>query len=167
MSLIGEGFGVAERAGSAAPPARADGLIDPVTVGGMAPSAVARDSSVVCAAHDLVELLVELFLIEQLPAGGAVDLGAQFGDAVLVGVLHLRLARDQPGQNVVAEEQIVAVAADRRSQHGRRAITTIQNARGPNRACLPAWKRCHRPVTRCGGCRMGRHGRRAEQHCRR
>ncbi len=56
--------------------------------------------------HDLVEFLVELFLIEQLAAGGAIDLGAQFRDSVFVGVLHLRLAGDQPGQNVVAEREI-------------------------------------------------------------
>jgi len=47
-----------------------------------------------------------LFLIEQLPAGGAIDPGAQFGDAVFVGVLHLGLARDQPGQNIVAKREI-------------------------------------------------------------
>ncbi len=58
------------------------------------------------ALHDLVELLVELFLVEQLPAGGAVYLGTQFGDAVFIGVLHLGLAGDQPGQNVVAKGKI-------------------------------------------------------------
>ncbi len=105
MSLIGEGFGVAELAGSAAPPARADGLIDPV-ISGMAPSALARDFKRGLAAHDLVELLIELFLIKQLTARGTVDPGPQFGDAVLIGVLHLRLARDQPGQNVVAKGKI-------------------------------------------------------------
>ncbi len=56
--------------------------------------------------HDLIEFLVELFLVEQLPAGGAIDLGAQFRDSVLIGVLHLRLPRDQPGQDVVAEREI-------------------------------------------------------------
>ena len=39
-------------------------------------------------AHDLLELLLELLLVEQLPAGDAVDLSAKFGDAVLVGELH-------------------------------------------------------------------------------
>ena len=67
---------------------------------------MARDSSAGLPPHDLVELLVELFLVEQLPAGGAIDLGAQFGDAVLIGVLHLGLTRDQPGQDVVAEREI-------------------------------------------------------------
>ena len=57
-------------------------------------------------AHDLVELLVELFLIEQLAAGGTVDLRAQFGDAVLIGVLHLGLTGDQPRQDVVAKREI-------------------------------------------------------------
>ncbi len=35
-----------------------------------------------------------------------VHLGTQFGDAVFVGVLHFRLARDQPGENVVTESKI-------------------------------------------------------------
>ena len=48
VSLIGEGFGVPEEAASVAAAPRDGGLIDPVTeVSGMAPSAVARDSSVV------------------------------------------------------------------------------------------------------------------------
>ena len=46
--------------------------------------------------QQLLELLLELLLVEQLPAGDAVDLRAQFGDAVLVGELHFRLAADQP-----------------------------------------------------------------------
>ena len=58
------------------------------------------------AAHDLLELLVELFLIEQLAAGGAIDPGAEFGNAVFVGVLHLGLARNQPRENVVAKGEI-------------------------------------------------------------
>jgi hypothetical protein len=41
-----------------------------------------------------------------LPARGAVDLGPQFGDAVFIGVLHLGLAGDQPGQDVVAKREI-------------------------------------------------------------
>ncbi len=59
-------------------------------------------------AHDLFELLLELLLIEQLARGDAVDLGAQFGDAVLVGELHLGLAGDQPLQHVVVEGEIGA-----------------------------------------------------------
>ena len=47
VSLIGEGFGVPEAGVSAAAP-RAGGRIDPVAaLSGMAPSAVARDSSAV------------------------------------------------------------------------------------------------------------------------
>ena len=90
------------------------------------------------APHDLVELLVELFLVEHLPAGGAVDLGAQLGDAILIGVLHLGLARDQPRQHVVAESKI----GRGRSRPHPEPVTvpiTIQNATGPNRTCLPAW----------------------------
>src|SRR5262249_26954700 len=56
--------------------------------------------------HDLVEFLVELFLVEQLPAGGAIDARAQLRDAVLIGVLHLGLARDQAGEDIVAERKI-------------------------------------------------------------
>ena len=58
------------------------------------------------ATHDLFEFLIELFLIQQLAAGGAVHFRAQFRDAVFVGVLHFRLACDQPGENVVAEREI-------------------------------------------------------------
>ncbi len=48
VSLIGEGLGVAEEVASVAAAPRDGGLIDPVTAAsGMAPSAVARDSSVV------------------------------------------------------------------------------------------------------------------------
>ena len=78
-----------------------------MTVGSGRPfSAEARDSSVGLPAQDLVELLLELLLVEQLAARHAVDLGAQLGDAVLVAELHLGLARDQPGQHVVAEGEI-------------------------------------------------------------
>ena len=58
------------------------------------------------AAGQIVELLLKLFLVEQLPAGGAVDLGAQFGDAVFVGELLVGLMRDQGAQHVVAEGEI-------------------------------------------------------------
>ena len=44
--------------------------------------------------HQLIEFLLELLLIEQLAAGGAIDLSTQFGDAVLIAELLLRLARD-------------------------------------------------------------------------
>ena len=86
---------------------RAGGRIEPVTpsVGNGAERGGARFQRGL-AAHDLVELLVELFLIEQLAAGGAVDLGAQFGDAIFIGVLHLRLTGDQAGQHVVAKGEI-------------------------------------------------------------
>ena len=57
-------------------------------------------------AHDLFELSVELLLIKQLAAGGAIDPRAQFGNAVLVGVLHIGLARDEPCQHVVAEGEV-------------------------------------------------------------
>ncbi len=57
-------------------------------------------------AQDLIELALVLLLIKELAAGDPVDLGAQFGNAILVGELHLGLARDQPGQHVVAEGKV-------------------------------------------------------------
>jgi len=47
-----------------------------------------------------------LLLVEQLAAGGAVDFGAQFRDAIFIGVLHLGLARDQARQHIVAKGEI-------------------------------------------------------------
>src|SRR5579871_746868 len=46
-------------------------------------------------AQQFVEPTFELFLVEQLAAGGAVDLLAQLGDAILVGILLRALARDE------------------------------------------------------------------------
>ena len=101
---------------------RGGALIDPVTptVRNGAERGGARFQRGL-APHDLVELLVELFLIEQLAAGGAVDLGAQFGDAVFIGVLHLRLAGDQAGQNVVAKREIGRGRRRPHAEHGHRA----------------------------------------------
>ena len=120
VSLIGEGFGVPAGASAAAP--RPGGRIEPVTdASGMAPSAVARDSSAVWPPHDLVELLVELLLVQQLAAGGAVDPRAQFGDAILIGVLHLGLTGDQPRQHVVAKREIGGGGRRPHAEHGDRA----------------------------------------------
>ena len=86
-----------DRCGLAAGARRARGRLDRARrrrIGNAAQGARARFQRRL-AAHQFVELLLELLLIEQLAAGGAVDLGAQFGDAVLVGVLLRRLARDQ------------------------------------------------------------------------
>ena len=47
-----------------------------------------------------------MFLVEQLAAGGAIDLGAQFGNPVFIGVLHVGLAGDQAGEDVVAKREI-------------------------------------------------------------
>ena len=58
------------------------------------------------AAGKLLELSLELLLVEQLPAGGAIDLRAQFGEAVFVGELLLGLTRDEPSEHVVAEREI-------------------------------------------------------------
>ncbi len=67
--------------------------------------------------HDLFELLVELFLIKQLAAGRAIDLGAKLRDPVFIGVLHFRLAGDQPRQHVVTKCKI---GGGRRRPHSER-----------------------------------------------
>ena len=72
----------------------------------MAWMALARLSSADCRRMIWSSLLLELLLVEQLAARHAVDLRAQLGDAILVGELHFGLARDQPGQHVVAEREI-------------------------------------------------------------
>src|SRR5262249_23928562 len=56
--------------------------------------------------QNLVQLLLVLLLFERLASRKAVDLGAQCGYAILVAELHLRLARDQPGEHVFAEGEI-------------------------------------------------------------
>ena len=83
VSLIGEGFG--GFAGGAAPArcGAADGSSRSSARRRRARWCAARASPGVAAAS--LELLLELLLVEQLPAGDAVDLRAQFGDAVLVG----------------------------------------------------------------------------------
>src|SRR5271169_4599996 len=58
------------------------------------------------AAGQLLELPLELLLVEQLSAGGAIDLRAQLGEAVFVGELLLGLARDESSEHVVAEREI-------------------------------------------------------------
>jgi hypothetical protein len=56
----------------------------------------------------VLKLLLELFLIEQLPAGDAINLCPQFCNAVFVGVLLLFLTCDQPSENIVVEGEISA-----------------------------------------------------------
>src|SRR5215510_2038072 len=56
--------------------------------------------------HHLVELLLKLFLVKELPAGHAVNTGAHLGKAVLVGVLHRSLARRHVGKHVVLKREI-------------------------------------------------------------
>ena len=71
-------------------------------------------------AHDLIELLLELLLVEQLAAGDAVDLRAQFGDAVFIGELHFGLACNEPLEHVVVEREIGA-GHDRPAGHDHEA----------------------------------------------
>ena len=73
-----------------------------------------------------VSILIELLLIKQLATHDAIDLGAQFSDAIFVGKLHFGLPTDQPGQDIVTEcmDQTAMTT---------RAPTTIQKATGPIR----------------------------------
>ena len=73
------------------------------------------------AAHQRLDLALDLLLVEQLPAGDAVDLAAQFGDAVLIGKLHLRLPADQAREDVVLEREIGAGAERPDAHHHQRA----------------------------------------------
>src|SRR5205085_9266203 len=57
-------------------------------------------------ADDLFELLIELFLIEELAAGGAIDFGAQLSDTIFVGVLHVSLAGDQACEDIIPKRKI-------------------------------------------------------------
>ena len=99
--LIGEGFGAVSGV-------RVLGLpIDPVTVGSATePMAAARPSSADWRRASVSSSALELFLVEELAAGDAVDPRAHLGDAVLIGELHFRLAGDQPRQDVVVESEI-------------------------------------------------------------
>ena len=89
------------------------------------------------AAHQIIELLLELLLIEQLTAGRAIDLRAQFGDTIFVGVLLLGLARDEPFQEIVAESEIGG-CRDRPAAMITTVPTKIQNATGPSLIWRPA-----------------------------
>ena len=62
------------------------------------------------SAHQLIHLLLDLLLVEHLPAGQPIHLAAQLGDAILIGVLHVGLTRDQTGEQVVTEGEIAGRA---------------------------------------------------------
>jgi hypothetical protein len=53
-----------------------------------------------------VNLALEGILIEQLAAGHAVEFRARLGQAILVGVLHLGLARRQRAEHRIVKRQI-------------------------------------------------------------
>jgi hypothetical protein len=55
-----------------------------------------------------VEFFLELLLIEELATHDAIDLGAQFGNAVLICELHLGLPPDQSGQDIVPKSKVGA-----------------------------------------------------------
>ena len=56
--------------------------------------------------QQLADLVLHQLLVEQLAAGDAVDLGAQRRDAILVGLLHARLARRAGADQVVAQDEV-------------------------------------------------------------
>jgi hypothetical protein len=93
------------------------------------------------AAKDLVELMLVLLLVEELPARNPVDLRAQFGDAVLVAELHLRFARDQACQHVVAEGKKSVAVVTVQTAMITSVPTTTQKAIGPRRSWRPACTR--------------------------
>ena len=68
--------------------------------------AEARELQRSLAPQQVLKFLLELLLIEQLPTRGAIEPGAQFGDAVFVGVLLLGLSGEQAAKHVVAECKI-------------------------------------------------------------
>ena len=55
-----------------------------------------------------IEFLLELFLVKKLTAHDAVHLRAQFGDAILIGELHLGLPADQSRKDAFAKREIGA-----------------------------------------------------------
>jgi len=65
--------------------------------------------------------LLELFLVEQLTTGDAVDLRAQFGDAILVGELHFSLTPDQTREHAIAEGKVRSGAKRPHRHHHQRA----------------------------------------------
>jgi hypothetical protein len=58
--------------------------------------------------NNLLEPLLELFLVKQLPACDAINLSTQLGDAILVCELLLLVARDQAGEHVLLEGEVGA-----------------------------------------------------------
>ncbi len=67
---------------------------------------VALRQLAICRVEQLGDLGLHQLLVEQLAAGDAIDLRAQCRDAVLVGLLHARLARRRGADQIVAQDQI-------------------------------------------------------------
>ena len=132
MSLIGAGL-VTERSLAARRPDRAGDA--EVGQGAQRVGALLQRG---LPAQDLIELVLDLLLVEQLPARHPIDLRAQFGDAILVAKLHLGLPRDQAREHVVAKGEIgrgeMVHAAMITSEP-----TVTQKAIGPSRIGDPAW----------------------------
>src|SRR5262245_2813948 len=104
-------------------------------------------------AQNLVELLLVLLLVEQLAARKAVDLGAQLGDAILVAELHLRVARDQPGEDVLAEGEIGG-GADGPPRHDHQRADHHPKGDRPDAQLASGMDEAQaRPPRRCGALR--------------
>jgi hypothetical protein len=90
-----------------------------------------------------------------LPAGGAVYLRAQLGDAVFIGILHLGLTGDQPRQNVIPERKI---GGSRRRPHPEQDDGADDDPEydRPDSDLTPGMDQCIAVARLCdrGGCRM-------------
>ena len=105
VSLIGDAR-IGFSAGGVTP-VRRDGLIVPV-VERSPVSAEVRCSKGRLPLKEAVEFFLELLLVEQLAAHDAVDLRAQFGDAIFVSKLHFGLSADQAGEDIVTKCEVGA-----------------------------------------------------------
>ena len=101
-----------------------------------------------------VEFLLELFLVEQLPAGDAIDLRAQFGDAVLISELHLGLAPDQSGEHVLVECKISS-GGDRPDRHDHQRADHDPERDGADADLASAVDQC---VVAAAALQVARHG---------
>src|SRR5690606_19779639 len=58
------------------------------------------------ALQKLAHLALHELLVEQLAAGDAVDLRAQGGNPIFIGLLHPRLPRNRGADQVVAQDEV-------------------------------------------------------------
>jgi hypothetical protein len=73
---------------------------------------------------------LDAVLIDELAAGHLIEPQPQGGDAVLVGVLHLGLAFEQPGQHIVAKQHIARRRNDPGADQRREQAAARQHGSG-------------------------------------